>query len=644
MDTTHPQFSFFFQFPLMLLSLLSSFFIPPLHKKKNMLPMFAFDIPEIRDHLAQFLNTSQLGSAMLVCQAWHATFLPFLYRSTSVIATSRRNPTPATIEKYAHLVQALRISGITNSLEYYAVPYRNLHTLTLDGNWEKSYGYGVEAEFSSTVADLIHRNPGLVHILLLDQHCISSTKFWNALAASPKLSSIQLTSCTINTKDMPAFWEACSKAQTLHLLRLKIPDGEAYYPPLQKLPLSNQELLSPVTDSEWSLPLPPSPPSAVTTLMESSLSLNESSIPPKDANSNNNTNSDKGKGKEKDKALFSRLQVLQMNGISDGFRIISQAPLLRSLQWALGTKPFPFQDIELVFPRLKVFSFFRDVDIQIQELSDTHIEHLLDRMTGARDVNLNWTDFGPKSFQVLMIRHTMTLRSLSLLCVQIQSKQIQALLTSCPGLESFGANVLFGTELVRYGAPTKEGSEDDDEVDFTSPDYEYDMSVSTFMGSGTGTLLGDDWVCLGLKSLMLNFALGGKNIHLEDTNPDSLAAMQKQYDLEQEHTFRQLARLTQLEKLQMVNATQEPPFAQGVNLNLRTKGGRLEDLAPLTRLDTINFAGTQQLLDEEEMEWMWDHWPRLLFIMGVFNKDPVVNKRVVAAYKERQKKRWESML
>ncbi|KAF9341794.1 hypothetical protein BGZ91_002048 [Linnemannia elongata] len=636
--------------------------------------MFAFDIPEIRDHLAQFLNTSQLGSTIQVCRDWHATFLPFLYRSTSVIATSEKNPTPATIEKYAHLIQALRISGFTESLEYYAVRCRNLHTLTLDGNWTMSYSsdggttirrtfasmisgsssggdsidcHGndkeiVAAAFSSTVADLIHRNPGLVHILLIDQPCISSTKFWNALAASPKLSSMQLTGCTIHPQDTSAFWEACSKTETLHLLRLQLPDGEAYYPPFRKHSLSDQEPLSPATESPLPLPPPPSPPSAITTLMESSLSLNESSIPPKDAKNRNNINNNKGKDKDKDKALFSRLQILRMNGISDGFRIISQAPLLRSWTWAPGTKPFPSQEIELAFPRLKHFPYFRDLDIQLPELNDTHIEDLLDRMTDARDVDLSWTDFGPKSFQVLMIRHTMTLRSLSLLCVQVQSKQIQALLTSCPGLESFAANVLFGTELVRYGAPTKEGSKDDSEIDFTSPDYEYDMSVSAFMGSGTGTLLGDDWVCLGLKSLALNFALGGKNIHLKDTNPDSLAAMQKQYDLEQEHTFRQLARLTQLERLQMVNMMGGSPFVQGVNLNLRAKGGRLEDLAPLTRLDTINFAGTQQLLDEEELEWMWSHWPRLFFLMGVFNKDPGVNKRVVAAYKERQKKRWES--
>lgn len=653
--------------------------------------MFAFDIPEIRDHLAQFLDTRQLSSAILVCRDWHATFLPFLYRSTSVNATSNKNPTLETIRKYAHLIQALRICGFTDSLEYYTVPCRNLLTLTLDGNSRMNYtgvspssptmlnrtftseislsvglrntqslirGIGssnglprmasrAALEFSSTITDLILRNPGLVHILLRDQPCISSPELWNALAASPKLSSMQLISCTIHPDDTSAFWGACFKTETLHLLQLTFPDGEPYYPPAKNLPLSDHDLLWPTTQdsSLSSLIPPPSPPSAISTLMESSLSLNESHPPsPSLANIDQNSNNeDKGKDKDKDKALFPRLQSLKMSGISEGFRIISQAPLLRSWQWSLGTKPFPSQDIESTFPCLKPFAFFRDLDIQMRELNDTHIENLLDRMTDARDVNLSWTDFGPKSFQVLMIRHTMTLRSLSLMCVQVQSKQIQALLTSCPGLEMFGANVLFGTELVRYGAPTKEGS-DDNEIDLTSPDYEYDMSVSAFMGSGTGILLGDDWVCLGLKSLALNFALGGRNIHLKDTSSESQAAMQKQYDLEQEHTFRQLARLTKLENLHMINATGEPPFVQGVNLNLRTKGGRLEDLAPLTKLDTFNFAGTRQLLDEEELNWMWEHWPRLLFIMGTFNKEPAVNTRVFAAYQSLQQKRWSEKL
>ncbi|KAG0378582.1 hypothetical protein BGX24_003425 [Mortierella sp. AD032] len=331
-----------------------------------------------------------------------------------------------------------------------------------------------------------------------------------------------------------------------------------------------------------------------------------------------------------------------MSGINEGFRIIAQAPLLRSWQWSLGDKPFPYQAIEHTLPRLKPFRFFRDLGINMRELSDTSIEELLDRMTDARDLNLNWTDFGTKSFQVLMIRHSTTLRSLHLMCYQILSKHIQTLLTTCSGLESFGANVLLGTELVLFGAPTKDGSETD-EVDFTSPDYNYDMDVlmqHRSLGSGQGTLLGDEWVCLGLKSLALNFSLGGHYLLFNGKNPEDLVRIEKQRDLEQEHTFRQLSRLTQLEKLHMVNATGELPFQHGVNLKLKAKGGRLEDLVTLTKLDTINFAGTKQSLEEEDVTWMWEHWPRLMFIMGVFNQDPVVNTRVVAAYQARQRTKW----
>ncbi|KAG0279362.1 hypothetical protein BGZ95_001488 [Linnemannia exigua] len=496
----------------------------------------------------------------------------------------------------------------------------------------------VAFEFSSSVADLILRNPNLVHVLFLDQPCISSNKLWNALANSPKLSSIQLTNCTILPGDTLAFWEACSKTETLHLLRLKLPNGEEFYPPM-KAPLSDQELLLPTitdtiiatttasaaatiaatTTSSLSSSSPPSPPSDHSP-SKPSLSLfdSNSSSSPSPALSVSPTNFNNSNKKD-EKALFSRLQSLQMAGINEGFRIIAQAPLIRSWQWSLGDKPFPCQAIEHTLPRLKTFRFFRDLHVNIRELSDTIIEELLDRMTDARDLNLNWTDFGTKSFQVLMIRHSTTLRSLHLMCYQIQSKQIQTLLTTCSGLEEFGANVLLGTELVLFGAPTKEGSETN-EVDFTSPDYNYDMSMSMqyrSLGSGEGTLLGDDWVCLSLKSLALNFSLGGQYLLIDGKSVETLARIEKQRALEQEHTFHQLSRLTQLERLHMVNATEEPPFQHGVNLKLKAKGGRLEDLATLTKLEHINFAGTKQSLEEDDVTWMWEHWPRLKFILGV---------------------------
>ncbi|KAF9908830.1 hypothetical protein EC991_009348 [Linnemannia zychae] len=331
-----------------------------------------------------------------------------------------------------------------------------------------------------------------------------------------------------------------------------------------------------------------------------------------------------------------------MSGVDEGFRIIAQAPLLRSWQWSLGDKMFPYYDLGYTLPRLKPFRFLRDLSINAPQLDDDHIEELLDRMTDAQDINLDWTGFAMKSLQVLMIRHSVTLRSLHLVCKQIQSKEIQTLLTTCSGLEDFGANVLLGTELVLFGAPTKEGSETN-EVDFTSPDYNYNMSTGMHkrpLGSGEGTLLGDDWVCLGLKSLVLNFALGGRNLLLNNKNPESLARLERQRGLEQEHTFRQLSRLTQLEKLQMINLSGETPYPHGVNLKLKAKGGRLEDLAALTKLDTINFAGTKQWLEEDEVTWMWDNLPQLMFIMGTFNQDPAVNSRVAAVHQARQHAKW----
>ncbi|KAG0204137.1 hypothetical protein BGX33_008687 [Mortierella sp. NVP41] len=570
--------------------------------------MFAFDIPEIRDHLASFLDTPQLGIATAVCRGWHESFTPFLYRSCSVVAKVKKNP--------------------------------DLETVRNGGGDSSAVADG----FSSTVTELILRNLGLVHVQLLDQPCISSTGFWNALAASPSLSSLQVTNCVIHPPDVQAFWLACSKTQTLHLLRLKLPKGEEFLPPLktplfvQKPAASSSSSSSPESSelSESS-----SPSSLPSTLLDSSLSvssnLTQTTIP--------YLNPTK---EETAVAFFSRLQTLRITGVEDGLRIMAQAPLLRSWQWALGQSSFPYEILPRILPRLKTFAFFRDVDIQIQELSDDRIEDLLERMTDGRDINLNWCDFGPKSFQVLMTRHAATLRSLNLLCFSIGSKEIQILLTNCPGLEVFVAHVLRGTDLVRYGAPTKEGTETD-EVDFTVPDYEYDLSVLTYMGTGTGTLVGDDWVCLGLKTLYLNFDLSGAGFFIKNSKEENVARMNKQRALEQEHTFRQLARLTKLEKLQLVSLTGASPLVHGLDLRLRSKDaggdggasvGGLETLSTLTQLDSINFSGTVQQMDEAELDWMWNSWPRLCSVLGVFNKDKTINARLVAANLEHRRKHW----
>ncbi|KAF9920624.1 hypothetical protein FBU30_009530 [Linnemannia zychae] len=511
----------------------------------------------------------------------------------------------------------------------------------------------VVAQFSSTVANLIHQNPGLLHVVLTDQPCISSIRLWGSLADSPKLSSLQLKNCTIHPNDVRAFWSACSKVETLHLLQLKMPMGGDYLPPI-KIPrnkpgsllsteaevdevsttLATTEISSPT--SAFSNRLPVQSPAKTLSSASSPISSVTSTSPLSTRSNYISKNDDHS-------ALFSRLQILKLNDFYDGFRIITQAPLIRSWEWTLGSKPFPGDELTFVLSRLKPFSFFRDLDVHICELTDTHLEELLERMTDGRDLNLNWTGFGPRAFQMVMIRHTMTLRSVHVISTQLKSKHIQTLLTSCPGLEEFSADVILGLELVRYGAPTK-----DDvlhgEVDFSVPDYEYDLTVGGYLGSGTGTLVADDWICLGLKSLVLNFLLGGNGLFIRDKDcPVSRAALAKQHELEQEHTFRQLSRLTMLENLQMLNAGTGKPFQHGVNLNLRARGGRLEDLATLTRLKTINFAGTKQSLELAELEWMWAHWPRLYFVFGVLNcQCSKVNATLVSTLREWQYERRTS--
>ncbi|KAF8985113.1 hypothetical protein BGZ46_005898 [Entomortierella lignicola] len=86
---------------------------------------------------------------------------------------------------------------------------------------------------------------------------------------------------------------------------------------------------------------------------------------------------------------------------------------------------------------------------------------------------------------------------------------------------------------------------------------------------------------------------------------------------EQEHAFRQLSRLTRLERL-VING-RDVRSTDSLDLRLQSRGGNLEKLATLRRLVTFDFDYTTQAMSELEISWMLERWPRLRGLMGSFS-------------------------
>ncbi|KAF9949065.1 hypothetical protein BGZ72_009071 [Mortierella alpina] len=525
-----------------------------------------FDLPEIRSHLAPFLDQNDLLACAAVSKDWNSTYAPLLYRTCSALYFSLKNPTPSTLLRHAHAIRHLRFSGIV-SLDLFASPCCNLTTLTIDGNWVQSSKLLPEdfTQASSSITALIRQNPHLKHLQFLDQPALSSIELWKAVAECTNLSSLQFLRCSISSAHIPFFWKACSNLQTLEIQNLKLLDD------------SNQGVLI---------------------------------QPPHDR--------------------FPRLHNLKMTSIhavplTSQLQIVALSPILKSLDWSIPRDAdIPFEDLRHNIQKGQ-WPSLRDLSLYAH-ISDEDLNEVLDAMKEAQHLYLPSASLGPTSFQSFMIHHSETIRHLNLYCSpSLTGAMVHTIMSNCPMLEVLAAPSLRGMDLVRFTEGAVDGPAEQDEAAAEGLD-----------------VIGKDWVCMGLTSLTMYIDL---NISYSATKlsftPSEKARLQKRQLLVQDHFMRQLTRLVQLEVL---NITRPAGWRQTetVNLRMHERGGQLERLSVLKKLYYINFHDTNQELGEAEINWMFDNWPRLSFVMGQLHPKPSTHQelqKMVYARKDQKKRK-----
>ncbi|KAG0003990.1 hypothetical protein BGZ79_010589 [Entomortierella chlamydospora] len=176
----------------------------------------------------------------------------------------------------------------------------------------------------------------------------------------------------------------------------------------------------------------------------------------------------------------------------------------------------------------------------------------------------------------------------------------QTILTGCPMLESLTLNTISGTDLVRIV-----------EVDQENQDGFEDTHQE---------IVGEDWVCLGLKELKIEFDLGSKEMNIDRDTPEGEAMFQRQQQLEQHHAFKQIGRLTHLRSLN-ISRNESVRNERTLDLRLRSNGGGLEGIIELKDLTFLYFENTKQELSKEEIDWMNSHLPELCVLTGRYHSD-----------------------
>ncbi|KAF9980777.1 hypothetical protein BGZ75_007977 [Mortierella antarctica] len=325
-------------------------------------------------------------------------------------------------------------------------------------------------------------------------------------------------------------------------------------------------------------------------------------------------------------ARFPRLKSLTMTSIGGipllrQLQIVTLSPILESLDWKIPCDAeMPSDELRLsiqkrLWPSIRKLSLYSPI-------SDDDVNEVLEVMKEVRCLYLPFARFGPKSFQSFMKHHSQTIRHLNLYCcLSLTGAMVHTIMSSCPMLEMLEAPSIRGTDLVRFSQGGVDGANEQDEP-----------------ASEECEVIGKDWVCMGLKSLSIYLNLG-TNIATPWTFLATLserARLEKRQVLAQDHIFRQLTRLVQLEVL---NMAQPAGLGQTKTLDLRMqeRGGNLENLSVLKRLSSINFHGTNQKLGETEINWMFDNWPRLSFVMGQLHPQPRTHEELQTLVYARKK-------
>ncbi|KAF9557711.1 hypothetical protein EC968_007505, partial [Mortierella alpina] len=302
---------------------------------------------------------------------------------------------------------------------------------------------------------------------------------------------------------------------------------------------------------------------------------------------------------------FPRLQTLTMtstSGISllNQLEIIALSPILKSLDWTIPRgAALPSEEIRLCIQK-RLWPGLRDFSLSAY-ISDDDLSEVLDLIKEAQRLFLPSAAFGPKSFQSFLIHHSDTIRYLNLYCCSsLTGAMVHVIMSSCPMLEEFAVPSLRGSDLIRFTRGGVEESEEEGEDEAALEAFE---------------MIGKDWVCQGLRSLTMYIDLTTNISSTKPSTPSEKARFQRRQLLAQDQILRQLTRLVQLEVL---NIGRPSGWSQTKTLDLRMKerGGQLEKLSALEKLYHINFHDTSQELGKAEINWMFDNWPRLSFVMG----------------------------
>ncbi|KAK3810185.1 MAG: hypothetical protein J3Q66DRAFT_64169 [Benniella sp.] len=233
----------------------------------------------------------------------------------------------------------------------------------------------------------------------------------------------------------------------------------------------------------------------------------------------------------------------------------------------------------------KTWPELRSVSIRFCDISVDDLSNIVRGMQHDISLNLSYSPntFTPSRMDLLRSRFSyLKVLELAWSDRSVTCPMVQEVLSSCPSLQYLSATRI-DAALVAEGKP---------------------------------------WVCLGLQVLDLDFSFNPSTTHII-----------------QPLLFDQLARLTRLQELYLrrkpVYGWKEDasasPFHEAIDLRLENG---LYKLSTLRSLRVIDYGHSKQRMEDQEIDWILEHWRRLKLISGKLNaQKPETDRRLVEKLK-----------
>ncbi|KAF9108362.1 hypothetical protein BGX27_008367 [Mortierella sp. AM989] len=175
------------------------------------------DLPEVRIHLAQYLDKSQLASAVAVDKSWNATFIPFLYSHIFLDNSNKTNsPSLSVVEANADAVRSLHIKEIPSEdvLQLMFTQLKELHISA--SHWGDLLCH--------RLSHLILQNPGLLSIQVNVGEFSNSQQLMAALSGCPNLKILSLACLSMSHQDTETLFQICPRLEEMDFSYINAPE------------------------------------------------------------------------------------------------------------------------------------------------------------------------------------------------------------------------------------------------------------------------------------------------------------------------------------------------------------------------------------------------------------------------------------